>query len=502
MRIAILHYHFHPGGVRTVVENACASLRDRDYRFAILTGEPLAEGNGAPSGTLPQSGAPYRVLPDLTYGQAEEPGLLERAKALAAGILGGPPDLWHFHNHSLGKNATLPRLAGALAAEGVPVLLQIHDFAEDGRPDNYRYLQEALGADDPDGLGNALYPGGARVHYAALNGRDVRFLIEAGAPPGRVHLLPNAVHLPGQDAAGAAWRELGDTRLFLYPTRAIRRKNIGEFLLLARLNQLRSARQGTAPALHAVTMAPGNPVEKPIYGRWVALAAELGLPVEWEFGKRSGLSFGALMAGAEQIVTTSVGEGFGLAFLEPWLVGRPVAGRDLPEITRDFKEAGIRFPRVYEELRAPLGTGAGEFRASYRRGLARAFAAYGQELSAAELASAWEQTSAGGGVDFGKLDEAGQERVLRGSRDALAPLDHDFDFLIDPPPVTADLLKTNRRIIAETYSSAAYGQRLDALYQQVARDSPLAVGEQKLSGARLLQCFLTPSRFTPLRGVR
>ena len=37
--------------------------------------------------------------------------------------------------------------------------------------------------------------------------------------------------------------------------------------------------------------------------------------------------FAALLASAHALVTTSVAEGFGLAFLEPWLMGRPLAGR-------------------------------------------------------------------------------------------------------------------------------------------------------------------------------
>ena len=37
---------------------------------------------------------------------------------------------------------------------------------------------------------------------------------------------------------------------------------------------------------------------------------------------------------------TSLAEGFGMVFLESWLAECPLLGRDLPEITRDFVEAG------------------------------------------------------------------------------------------------------------------------------------------------------------------
>ena len=37
----------------------------------------------------------------------------------------------HVHNHSLGKNVSLPGALQVLAGHGYPLLLQIHDFAED-----------------------------------------------------------------------------------------------------------------------------------------------------------------------------------------------------------------------------------------------------------------------------------------------------------------------------------------------------------------------------------
>lgn len=481
MRVAIIHYHFHRGGVRTVVENACSALSGGDYQFAVLSGEPLPEDGAAASGTLPQSGAPYRVLPELAYWRREwAPLVLERAKALAAEMLGGPPDVWHIHNHSLGKNATVPRLVTVLAAEGTPVLLQIHDFAEDGRPDNYRYLADVFGASDAEEIARGLYPQGGRVHYATLNGRDARFLTMAGALPERVHLLPNAVHLSLEADPVTPPPE---HPLILYPTRAIRRKNIGEFLLYSRLGP---------PATYAVTMAPGNPVERPIYERWVALAHELNLPVEWEFGERSGMSFPALMIAARQIFTSSVGEGFGLAFLEPWLAGRPVAGRDLPEITGDFIQAGVRLPGLYSELRIPLGLQADKVRSTYQDALARAFQAYGRPLGRTALDAAWDEASPDGKVDFGKLDEAGQEHVIRIAEGLEFP----------SPEVTESVVAENRRVIMENYGPSAYRQRLEALYQRVAGESTTPIGQTPLSGSRLLECFLAPSRFTPLRGVR
>jgi glycosyltransferase involved in cell wall biosynthesis len=35
-------------------------------------------------------------------------------------------------------------------------------------------------------------------------------------------------------------------------------------------------------------------------------------------------------------------EGFGYTFVEGWLCGKPVIGRDIPEVTQDFVAAGMK----------------------------------------------------------------------------------------------------------------------------------------------------------------
>jgi len=43
-----------------------------------------------------------------------------------------------------------------------------------------------------------------------------------------------------------------------------------------------------------------------------------------------------------------------MAFLEPWLVGAPVCGRNLPEITASLAEEGVVLPWSYDRLDLPL----------------------------------------------------------------------------------------------------------------------------------------------------
>ncbi len=61
-----------------------------------------------------------------------------------------------------------------------------------------------------------------------------------------------------------------------------------------------------------------------------------------------------MIAKADALITTSVAEGFGLAFLEPWLASKPLVGRNLPEITADFAEHGLDLSALYNCLPVPL----------------------------------------------------------------------------------------------------------------------------------------------------
>ncbi|NIO41528.1 MAG: hypothetical protein GTO41_15945, partial [Burkholderiales bacterium] len=149
----------------------------------------------------------------------------------------------HAHNHSLGKNVLFPKALAVLARDGYSMLLQIHDFAEDFRPDNYGQLASALVDNAFERLPDALYPQALHVHYAVLNCRDREILRHAGVDPARLHWIPNAVAetdtLPNREAAR---NELtvrfgipAEARLLLYPVRGIRRKNLGETLMWSAL---------------------------------------------------------------------------------------------------------------------------------------------------------------------------------------------------------------------------------------------------------------------------
>ncbi len=486
MQIAVVHYHLYPGGVTRVIHNTVSALTDSETHVAVLVGDP--------PGTETAGLERLSVLPGLGYEGQRDPWSPDELAAelltAAQDTLGQAPDIWHFHNHSIGKNLAVPGAICHLAESGHRVLLQIHDFAEDGRPANYRLLLEKLGGGDPVRLSALLYPQAEHVHYAVLNGRDRTFLERAGVHSDRLHLLPNAVWVDPQDIDTKLPEPTTSDRLWLYPTRAIRRKNLGEFLLLSAL--------GDAGDQFATTLAPKNPRERPMYEHWVQVAEELGLPVSLGIAEANPDSFGALVASAHALITTSVAEGFGLAFLEPWLMGRAVTGRDLTEITGEFKEAGVELSGLYERLEVPTEWLATELLESkIRSGLEGYMQAYGRTPGAEDVERVKRAWIHGDRLDYGRLDEELQETVLR--RVAASTEVHD---LIRPPrlfdqPGSPDQIGRNRQAIVDTFGLDSYGKRLARVYDCLATSSPQTL--ESISDDVLLDEFLSPERLFLLR---
>jgi hypothetical protein len=122
--------------------------------------------------------------------------------------------------------------------------------------------------------------------------------------------------------------------------RAIRRKNIAEFLFIAALFHDK--------AHFILTQAPKNPAEKKQYLDWVDFSNNCSLPVTFEAGDK--VNFHDIMAGTDAAITTSIQEGFGMVFLEPWLWKKMVFGRDLPEVTSTFKQKGLDLSSLYQDI--------------------------------------------------------------------------------------------------------------------------------------------------------
>ncbi len=487
-----------------VIEHAVAAASGA-AQFVVLSGEQLAPlaslppfppGKGRCEGWRSHYAYRTQFVPGLSYqpGKAhvDPDTLVRRLVASAEDALGAAPDVWHFHNHSLGKNCALND-ALFLIARKHRILLQIHDFAEDGRPELFHTLLRGAGHGDIHKLGRRVYPQAANIHYAALNSRDRDLLVASGVPSARLHLLPNPVVMPCMVSTERQLTASGPgERMLVYPTRAIRRKNIGEFLLWSAI-----AEKGDR---FAVTLAPENPRERPAYDEWVRFAAEHDLPVEFEIGSRSGLSLSSLLSRSHAAVTTSIAEGFGLAFLEPWLLGRPALGRGLPEITADFEGAGLDLAHLYEKLLVPLGRNdRASLLKKIRVALEKTRSEYGRAYRTGDAEKSLSSAMRDGLVDFGRLDEELQRKFIcraqssRSFRNEMTPrrlAPGDIDWR---PTVIR-----NRACIKRAFSPERYGRLLVRVYEKVAA-STIEKPEACFNINKLLDEFLSPERFFLLR---
>lgn len=469
MRVAILHFHLRAGGVTRVIEMAHESLQNTGHEVLVISGEPVPIGC-----RLDPAGV--EVVPELAYDVSasrwEE--LCSAVDAAMHRRWGAVADVLHFHNHSLGKNFALPLAVSRWAGEGRDLLLQVHDFAENGRPANYRRLLSELGGEA--GLGACLYPVAPHVAYALLNSADQTRLRSAGLEGASV-LLPNPVALPQGDGPVRP-EELQAERLIVYPTRAIRRKNLGEALLWAT--------QVGAGEKVVLTAAPVGAADLARMEEWRTFAESLRLPVIFDAQALLCRPTVDFLRGADLCLTTSVAEGFGMAFLEPWLADCPLAGRDLPGITADFRRTGLRFDGLYERLDIPVAF-AGDVEAMIRTVLERLGQAYGFPVEGKDIQSSLSSVLRNGQVDFGRLDESAQRRIIA-------------DVAQGRLTWTSGLTKRpaeNRDLIEQHYSLAAYGQRLDGLYRLIAAQTPGSV--EYLESARVLRANLPFDDFFALR---
>lgn len=448
MRVAIIHYHLRPGGVSSVISTTSDALTAAGVRHVILTGgDEVMRVN-------------HRLVPSLGY--LTEPGddnaatLLEALRKTAADALGGAPDVWHFHNHSLGKNILVPHVVSQLAAAGEALLLHLHDLAEDGRAENYPFI---AGIRD-------LYPFSPRVRFAFLNPRDQAAFNGAGLPPERSVVLPNPVA-----RIAPPTRPSGSPPLLFAPVRGIRRKNLGELVLLAAL---------APPGVRvAISRVPENPAARPVHDTWQGFAARHRLPIGFGVVGRyspvpgAAMSYDSWLAHATHFVTTSVSEGFGLTFLESIARGRPLLGRDLPHLTSTF---GFVPGRLYDSILVPLDwVDFPVLREQLILAMQRDSRLWEQPLRPNAVSSAMDALIHDGHVDFGNLPEPLQQGVIERMADTSQRDTPRVRIGQDTRPLVEWLEETLRDTEPSAspdqlsaWSPEIYQDKLTAIYQELA----------------------------------
>jgi hypothetical protein len=206
------------------------------------------------------------------------------------------------------------------------------------------------------------------------------------------------------------------------------------------------------------------------------------------------------------MLTTSVAEGFGLVFLESWLAGKSLVGRDLPEITADFRAAGLRLNDLRPRLDVPLDwIGAADWQDALEQAYAATLARFGRRPPPpAEIHRAAAELVVGGLVDFGSLPSRQQQRLVeqvagsRQRRGRLLALNGWIEEALRLDRADRPTIDENAAAVRRAYSEEACGRRLGQLYRQVAA-SPRSAARQPLDAERLLEEFLGLARFQPIR---
>jgi hypothetical protein len=274
-----------------------------------------------------------------------------------------------------------------------------------------------------------------------------------------------------------------ERKRYLYPVRAIRRKNIGEALLLS----LFVPKGRTV----AITL-PASERDAARYGRWKTLAAGLNLPLEFEPGLSNRLE--DLLGSSVCALTTSVKEGFGFSFLEPWTAGLGLAGRRINYVCADFEQAGVCFDALYDSLELDRSLGGYDIERKMAETMRGIYAAFGTDMPD-RITRELEALANRKTLDFGRLDEEAQERVIcKLSEDA----GEKRRFFAANPLLErlaswkADeaLIAANCRAIREHYCRERILELLLESYQSV-MERPVV---QRISKRALLDLYLEPNR--------
>ena len=379
----IFHHHLLTGGVTSVILKSVDALKSylpEITRIYLVTGKKINFNNL----TLTPE-VEVKVLPEIDYLEGQK--LSGRDSPTASSSLANrlirefasDNAIWWIHNYHLGKNplftrALLEIIHGTYGDIHQKIVLQIHDFPECGRYENLALLESIVKS--------PLYPLSPDVQYVVLNERDYDILITSGVPQESLTLLENPIspYTPPRTnssekkktkeslaaAFGASFPSfITDAPLIIYPIRTIRRKNVMEAGLIARLLE---------EPVNLIASLPGVSGSEIAYSNLIQKCFEQGLiPGLWGIGEKleaAGLSFEKLIEAGDLIISTSVQEGFGYLFINALQWQRPLLARDL-DILKGTKDLFSTFPsHFYSRVDCPLPESERKILiASYRRKL-------------------------------------------------------------------------------------------------------------------------------------
>lgn len=440
MKIVFIHYHLKTGGVTTVLKQQVEAIMDT-CDVLVLAGTP-------PASNFP---CDIAVIPELDYDAPERQHL--QPEAVAASIIEAIRKKWengcdlvHVHNPTLNKNKHFIAILNSLKKRKNRLFLQIHDFAEDGRPLTY-YSDDEYVADS---------------HYGVINSRDYHVLLRSGLKKEGLHHIPNTINPLPISVTGTPAKNC-----VLYPIRAIRRKNIGEAILLSMFFKHHETL--------AITLPPNSPADMESFEGWKAFTNDKRLNVLFDAGLKH--DYPKLLGSSKFLVTTSITEGFGFSFLEPWTARKMLLGRKLPGICDDFEQKGVKLDHLYTHLAVPIEwLGKENVFHKWQACIKRAAHLFNIPIGRGTLERAFDNTTENNCIDFGFLDEAFQKTIIsqvlshQKDRARLAHLNPNLLTLGDVPNQDA-LIQNNRKAVLKYYNQSIYKNRLVDIYKKVVANS-------------------------------
>jgi hypothetical protein len=475
MKIAYLHYHLKPGGVTTVLKHQVEAVSDRCDAMVL-------------AGSLPDSAFSCDVvhIPGLGYDiyhqNSSSPETVADAvvQAICSKWNNGC-DVLHVHNPLIKKNRNFLKILDALQNKGIRLFLQIHDFAEDGRPLSYFADQDYI----------------HDCHYGVINSRDYDILIKAGLKKEGVHKIFNTVKpfLSGRSRKAKAdnFTSADDVvkHHVLYPVRAIRRKNIGEAVLLSLFFN------NNTPLL--ITLPPNSPADIKSYEDWKRFVDKNNLKVVFEAGLTR--EYSDLVLSADFLITTSISEGFGFSFLEPWTAHKMLWGRKLPDICQDFEKKSIRLDHLYSRLDVPMDwIDKQRFFAKWTSGIQNIRDAFGMSIDETAVKNAYNRIVACKTIDYGLLNESFQKQIIStllsdtANRNQMLRL-NPFLLAHSEIPNKDELIQNNMKAILHHYNPRKYTETIMGIYTKVIQKNI----RQKINKQKLLSEFVTPDNFSLLK---
>ena len=333
--LLIYHYHYRPGGVRSVIERLlCQWAEAGRWERIVLVGGEMPEAGWLERLRKQVGRVDVRVDARLGYRSEGAKGTVaELATLLEQWFREFPPSLVWAHNLCVGRNAPLGEaLALATASAGMPLLSHHHDWWVQGRWGRWAEFNLTW-----EQAANATLPDAPHIRHACAHPADAA-LLQSFWGNRVAWVVPPAPEIPP-----AAPSSLPPDSFWLSPCRILRRKNLLESIALTRWHR---------PHGQLLISGTASSAAEADYAQSVEEGARLvGLRLECGASARQPMP--VLMRGAEMIVQSSLQEGFGLAPWEAALFHRPMLLRRLPALTTAFEQAGAALPGVYQELLLP-----------------------------------------------------------------------------------------------------------------------------------------------------